>query len=51
MIIHSLDKRALNVLEIDTYYQPYLKTTTSKQEETTKAFELQIIKELGNMTP
>lgn len=33
------------------YLQPYLDTTTSKQVEYTKAFELTIIKELGKMTP
>jgi len=31
--------------------KPYLKTTTSKLVENTKAFELTIIKELGKMTP
>jgi len=31
--------------------KPYLKTTTSKQVENTKAFELTIIKELGKLTP
>jgi len=30
---------------------PYLKTTTSKLVENTKAFELTIIKELGKLTP
>lgn len=30
--------------------QPYLNTTTSKQVENTKAFELTIIKELGKLT-
>ena len=30
---------------------PYLETTTSKQVENTKAFELTIIKELGKLTP
>ena len=30
---------------------PYLNTTTSKQVEYTKAFEITIIKELGKMTP
>ena len=31
--------------------KPYLKTTTSKLVENTKAFELTIIKELGKLTP
>ena len=31
--------------------KPYLKTTTSKQVENTKAFEITIIKELGKLTP
>ena len=31
--------------------KPYLDTTTSKQVENTKAFEITIIKELGKMTP
>lgn len=31
--------------------KPYLNTTTSKQVENTKAFEITIIKELGKMTP
>jgi len=31
--------------------KPYLNTTTSKQVENTKAFELTIIKELGKLTP
>jgi len=30
--------------------RPYLKTTTSKQVENTKAFEWTIIKELGKLT-
>jgi len=30
--------------------EPYLNTTTSKQVENTKAFELTIIKELGKLT-
>ena len=30
--------------------KPYLKTTTSKLVENTKAFELTIIKELGKLT-
>ncbi len=30
---------------------PYLKTTTSKLVENTKAFEITIIKELGKLTP
>ena len=51
MIIYDLDKRALNVQEINTYYKPYLDTTTSKQVENTKAFERTIIKELGKLTP
>ena len=33
------------------YLKPYLDTTTSKQVEYTKAFEITIIKELGKMTP
>lgn len=32
-------------------YKPYLDTTTSKQVENTKAFEITIIKELGKLTP
>ena len=31
--------------------KPYLKTTTSKLVENTKAFELTMIKELGKLTP
>jgi len=31
--------------------KPYLKTTTSKLVENTKAFELTTIKELGKLTP
>ena len=33
------------------YTKPYLDTTTSKQVEYTKAFEITIIKELGKLTP
>ena len=36
---------------IYTFIEPYLDTTTSKQVEYTKAFELTIIKELGKFTP
>ena len=32
-------------------HKPYLDTTTSKQVENTKAFEITIIKELGKLTP
>jgi len=51
MIMYDLYKRALNVLERDTYYQPYLDSNTSKKVDNTKDFERTIIKELGKMTP
>jgi hypothetical protein len=34
----------------DEFIKPYLKTTTSKLVENTKAFEWTIIKELGKLT-
>ena len=51
MTTFYVNRRALNVLEMYIYYKPYLDTTTSKQVEYTKAFELTIIKELGKLTP
>ena len=44
-ICFSLKQMKLNNMK------PYLKTTTSKLVENTKAFELTIIKELGKLTP
>ena len=49
--IHLLEREQTKTDDSSKCNQPYLDTTTSKQVENTKAFELTIIKELGKMTP
>jgi len=39
------------ILCLSRLRKPYLDTSTSKQVEYTKAFEITIIKELGKLTP
>ena len=44
-------RKTIEIFSLIKKKVPYLKTTTSKLVENTKAFELTIIKELGKLTP
>jgi len=48
---YAFKQQELKFWKIIYIIQPYLETTSSKQVEYTKAFEITIIKELGKMTP